>query len=246
MGDTGITRLCDKKLPSMNLESSPSRPAPLVRCDRLTMRYPDNPHATLMDLSLEVEAGTFVAILGRSGSGKSTLLNLLGAMDKPSAGRLEVAGFDLTHADEATQTKFRRRHLGFVFQRFNLVPVLNVRRNLALPMELNDIPDVGQIQTMLVALGLESAGARYPDQLSGGEQQRIAIGRALIHRPPLVLADEPTGNLDLETSSAVLALFRELVRVSGSTVVMVTHSLEAARYADRTLQLVNGRLTAWP
>jgi putative ABC transport system ATP-binding protein len=191
---------------------------------------------------LEVDAGSFVVILGRSGSGKSTLLNLLGAMDKPTGGILEVAGMDLTSIDEVEQTKFRRKYLGFVFQSFNLVPVLNVRRNLGLPLALNGIQETGHIDALLAALGLQDCGARFPAQLSGGEQQRVAIGRALIHRPPLVLADEPTGNLDLETSSAVLELFRNLVHANHSAVVMATHSMEAASFADRVFQLVDGCL----
>lgn len=214
----------------------------IVRCTALEMCYPGSTSCVLHDLDLNVEAGEFIAILGRSGSGKSTLLNLLGAMDKPTSGTLEVAGVDLTRIDEATQTGFRRRYVGFVFQNFNLVPVLNVRRNLCLPLELNRIQDSGQVPALLDALGLTGYGERYPEQLSGGEQQRVAIGRALIHRPPLILADEPTGNLDLETSGTVLELLRGLTRANQSTVVMATHSLEAAGYADRVLRLVGGKV----
>ena len=218
----------------------------IVRCTALEMCYPGATCCVLSGLDLEVEAGEFIAILGRSGSGKSTLLNLLGAMDKPTSGALEVAGVDLTRIDEAGQTRFRRHHLGFVFQSFNLIPVLDVRRNLCLPLELNRRRDNGQVSALLDALGLAGYGERYPAQLSGGEQQRVAIGRALIHRPSLILADEPTGNLDLETSGSVLELLRGLTRANQSTVVMATHSLEAARYADRVLQLVGGRVIEAP
>lgn len=218
----------------------------IVRCTALEMCYPGATRCVLSGLDLEVEAGEFIAILGRSGSGKSTLLNLLGAMDKPTSGALEVAGVDLTRIDEAGQTRFRRHHLGFVFQSFNLIPVLDVRRNLCLPLELNRLRDKGQVSALLEALGLAGYGERYPAQLSGGEQQRVAIGRALIHRPSLILADEPTGNLDLETSGSVLELLRGLTRANQSTVVMATHSLEAARYADRVLQLVGGRVIEAP
>ncbi len=214
----------------------------IVNCAALEMRYPASSRPVLHDLDLIVSAGEFVAILGRSGSGKSTLLNLLGAMDKPTGGALEIAGIDLTRIDETGQTLFRRRHLGFVFQSFNLVPVINVRRNLCLPLELNGIADTGQVSRLLEALGLTACGERYPEQLSGGEQQRVAIGRALVHQPSLLLADEPTGNLDLETSSTVLALLRNLTRANQHTVVMATHSLEAAKYADRVLHLVAGRV----
>lgn len=206
------------------------------------MAYARNARPVLENLSLDVEAGSFVAILGRSGSGKSTLLNLVGAMDRPLSGVVEVAGVDLTRADERTQTLFRRRMLGFVFQDFNLVPVIDVRHNVALPLALNDIDAPARVDALLAELGLTHLARRYPAELSGGEQQRVAIGRALVHRPRLVIADEPTGNLDFETSSAVLALFHDLIRRHGSTVVMATHSLEAARHADRVLRLVDGRL----
>ncbi len=214
----------------------------MVHCSALAMHYPANPRPVLHDLNLEVRTGEFVIILGRSGSGKSTLLNLLGALDKPTGGSLEIAGIDLTRIDESAQTLFRRRHLGFVFQSFNLVPVINVRRNLRLPLDLNGIPDTGQVAQLLDALELTACANRYPAELSGGEQQRVAIGRALVHRPSLILADEPTGNLDLETSSAVLALLRKLIGAYQHTVVMATHSLEAVKYADRVLQLVEGRV----
>ncbi|MGD9600882.1 MAG: ABC transporter ATP-binding protein [Gammaproteobacteria bacterium] len=206
------------------------------------MAYSPAARPVLENLTLDVATGSFVAILGRSGSGKSTLLNLLGAMDRPLSGVLEVAGCDLCRADERTQTIFRRRQLGFVFQDFNLVPVLDVRHNLALPLALNDIDAPARVDSLLTELGLAHLERRYPGELSGGEQQRVAIGRALVHRPRLVLADEPTGNLDLETSGTVLTLFRGLIRRHGATVVMATHSLEAARYADRVLRLVDGHL----
>ena len=218
--------------------------APIVRCERLCLHNPGNLAPVLSNLNLVIEPGTFVAILGRSGSGKSTLLHLLGAMDKPSSGILEVGGVDLTRISEAEQTAFRRRSLGFIFQSYNLMPMLDVRQNLALPLELNRMDKGRHVESRLESLGLTHCGHRYPDQLSGGEQQRVAIGRALIHGPALVLADEPTGNLDLETSSTVLALFRDLIRANRSTVVMATHSLEAAGFADRVLKLVGGQLTA--
>ncbi len=218
--------------------------APIVRCERLCLHYPGNLAPVLSNLNLVIEPGTFVAILGRSGSGKSTLLHLLGAMDKPSSGILEVGGVDLTRISEAEQSACRRRSLGFIFQSYNLMPMLDVRQNLALPLELNRMDKGRHVESRLESLGLTHCGHRYPDQLSGGEQQRVAIGRALIHGPALVLADEPTGNLDLETSSTVLALFRDLIRANRSTVVMATHSLEAAGFADRVLKLVGGQLTA--
>lgn len=214
----------------------------LIEVESLRMHYPLTPAPVLRDLALRVAKGRFVAILGRSGSGKSTLLNLLGAMDKPDSGRVCVGDTDLAMLDEAGRTRFRRRHLGFIFQSFNLLPMLNVRENIALPLALNRRRDPERVETLLTALGLSTLAERYPGNLSGGEQQRVAIGRAMVHAPQLVLADEPTGNLDLESSSQVLALLRELGRVAGTTLLMATHSLEAAAFADERWQLVEGRL----
>ncbi len=217
-----------------------------IDCKSLRMHYPGQSRAVLEGLDLSVARGEFVAILGRSGSGKSTLLKLLGAMDRPSAGLLVVANQDLVSLDEVARTKFRRRHLGFIFQNYNLLPTLSVYDNLRLPLLLNRIPDADKIQRQLEALGLGDVLARFPSSLSGGEQQRVAIGRALIHAPSLVLADEPTGNLDRSTSEQVLGLFQQLIRTQGATVVMATHSHEAARFADTRYALVDGRLIAEP
>ena len=193
-------------------------------------------------LDLDIAAGEFVVLLGRSGSGKSTLLNLLGGMDVPSAGELQVGPHVLSALDEEHRARFRRAALGFVFQSFNLLPTLTLAENLALPLALNGIPVGTQADSMLARLGLAGRGHRFPGQVSGGEQQRAAIGRALIHAPLLVLADEPTGNLDAETAREVLALFGALVRERGSTVVMATHSEEPLALADRVLRLEHGRL----
>lgn len=214
----------------------------LIKVDSLCMHYPLAPAPVLKDLALRVDAGRFVAILGRSGSGKSTLLNLLGAMDKPDAGQVWVGDTDLASLDESGRTQFRRRHLGFIFQSFNLLPMLTVRENMGLPLALNDNPDPARVEALLSALGLSTLAERQPSELSGGEQQRVAIGRALVHRPRLVLADEPTGNLDLESSGTVLELLREAGRRNGATLLMATHSLEAAAFADERWQLVEGRL----
>lgn len=215
---------------------------PMVSCTSLGMRYPGATSATLSDIDLTVATGDLVAIVGRSGSGKSTLLNLLGAMDVPSSGQVQVAGCALGTLSEAARTDFRRRRLGFVFQNFNLVPVLTVEQNLALPLALNGVEAPERIAALLFALGLEHRRAAYPETLSGGEQQRVAIGRALIHRPALILADEPTGNLDHETSADVLAVLREQVRAHCATLIMATHSTEAAQLADAVYTLRSGRL----
>ncbi len=200
--------------------------------------------AVLCDLDLELAAGEFAVILGRSGSGKSTLLNLLGAMDAPSGGALRVAGQDLAALDERGRSRFRRHRLGFVFQAYNLLPTLTVAENLALPLVLNARPASARVRDLMTALGLDGKGDRYPDELSGGEQQRVAIARAVIHEPPVVLADEPTGNLDADTAAQVLEVLVRLVRERGTTLVMATHSAEPLRYADRALRLDHGRLVA--
>lgn len=215
-----------------------------IDCRGLEMRYPGQARAVLGGLDLAVRTGQFVAIIGRSGSGKSTLLKLLGAMDRPTAGHLIVADQDLTRLDEAGRTLFRRRTIGFVFQNYNLLPTLSVYDNLRLPLDLNRLPDRGRVQQQLAALGLGDLAPRFPNSLSGGEQQRVAIGRALIHAPPLILADEPTGNLDGDTSEQVLALMQRLIRAQGVAVVMATHSHEAARVADSVYALRDGRLIA--
>lgn len=201
--------------------------------------------AVLCALDVQIRAGEFVVILGRSGSGKSTLLNLIGAMDTPSAGEIRVNGVRIEALSEDARTRFRRRHVGFVFQAYNLIPTLTVAENLLLPLELNRI-DGGRpherIQEFLQRLGIGNKADAFPDRLSGGEQQRVAIARALIHRPALVIADEPTGNLDLETGRQVLDLLDQLTRAEGKTMVMATHSREVIGRADRILTLCDGQL----
>ncbi len=197
-------------------------------------------------LDFDARAGEFVVVLGRSGSGKSTLLNLLGGMDQPTSGSLRVGTEDLTRMTEEQRARFRRRAIGFVFQAFNLIPTLTVAENLALPLALNGLATGKLVTALLERLGLGGRATRFPEQLSGGEQQRVAIGRALIHSPSLVLADEPTGNLDVETSHQVLTLFHEMVRERGTTLVMATHSSEPLALADRILHMDHGRLQPRP
>ena len=190
-------------------------------------------------------AGESVAVRGRSGSGKSTLLNLVGCIDAPNAGEIVVAGVDLARLDERERTLFRRRHIGFVYQAFNLVPTLNVGDNIRLVLELNGIRrgDADQrVSSLLDAVGLADRTETYPDLLSGGEQQRVAIARALSHRPAILIADEPTGNLDDETAEVVISLLEELVRSEGSTMIMATHSARLAQTCDRIVALHKGRL----
>jgi putative ABC transport system ATP-binding protein len=207
--------------------------------------YPESAgsHAVIHDLDLDIYAGEIVAVLGRSGSGKTTLLNLIGAMDRPTGGRIECERRDMSAWSDAERTAFRRSRLGFVFQSFNLLPTLTVGENIALPLELNGLPVDSRVERLLDALGLGGVRTRFPDQISGGEQQRAAIARAVVHEPALIIADEPTGNLDLETGREVLNVFERCVREAGAALIMATHSREMSAGADRILELRDGRLT---
>jgi putative ABC transport system ATP-binding protein len=210
-----------------------------------TYREGDSERAVLRDVSVAIEAGEIAVVVGRSGSGKSTLLNLIAGIDHPTAGRVLVDGTDLTGLDEQARTRFRRRHIGFVFQFFNLIPLLTAEENLLLPLELNgraDAAGVARARALLDRVGLGGRGGSLPDRLSGGEQQRVAIARALVHDPALILADEPTGNLDGETAAGVLELLDALARESGTTVVMATHSREVVGVADRIFAVQRGQL----
>lgn len=196
----------------------------------------------LRDVSFEVHKGEFVAIVGPSGSGKSTLMHLLGGIERPTGGRLELAGVEMFRQKEEALTIFRRRQIGLVYQFYNLVPLLTVRENLALPLLLDGRePAPGQMEGLVEALGLEQKLNAFPAQLSGGQQQRVAIGRALIARPALLLADEPTGNLDTENTVQVMELLRRANR-DGQTIVMITHNPDLALQADRVMTIRDGRL----
>ena len=205
------------------------------------------------DLDGRFQRGEFTVLLGRSGTGKSTLLNLISGIDVPDSGDVLFDGRPITRLTDTERTLLRRRNIGFVFQFFNLIPTLTVQENLVLPLELNGAftarsRDAGRarVQALLEQVGLADRAASFPDRLSGGEQQRVAIVRALAHDPPVVLADEPTGNLDAQTGHEILALLADLVREAGKTLVMVTHSSEAAALADRVLVMEDGRLVARP
>jgi putative ABC transport system ATP-binding protein len=199
----------------------------------------------LCDVDLEVQSGEFVAVTGRSGTGKSTLLNLVSGIDVPDSGTIALDGAELTALGERERTLVRRRAVGFVFQFFNLIPTLSVAENLLLPLELNgcrrDAADA-RVARMLERVGLASRAQSFPDRLSGGEQQRVAVARALVHEPDLVLADEPTGNLDAETGRMVLDLLCALSRDAGKTLIIVTHSEEAAARAGRVLSIEDGHI----
>jgi putative ABC transport system ATP-binding protein len=187
-----------------------------------------------------------VALLGRSGSGKSTLLNLLAGIDRPDTGDVRIMGRSVTTMGEPELTLLRREHIGFIYQFFNLIPTLTVAENLALPLELNGMRAAqrrARVAELLGKVGLEGREGAFPDQLSGGEQQRVAIARAIIHDPALVLADEPTGNLDAQTGHRVLELLSHLFRDEGHTLILVTHSREVSEIADRVLAVEDGHLT---
>jgi putative ABC transport system ATP-binding protein len=222
-------------------------PEPLIRLDRVCKSFEEGGHerVVLHEVSAEFAPGEFVVLVGKSGSGKSTLLNLVSGIDTPSSGQVWVAGQELAQLSEHARTLFRRSHVGFIFQFFNLVPTLTVFENMLLPLELNDRTaqrDRDFALELLRRVGLADRRDTYPDKLSGGEQQRIAVARALVHDPLLVLADEPTGNLDEETGRQVLGLLDTLTRQAGKNLLMVTHSSEVVGLADRVFRMHEGHL----
>ena len=197
----------------------------------------------LRDISLDLVAGDFVAVMGESGIGKSTLLNLIAGLERPDSGQVLFDGADLCALDDDALTLVRRKHMGFVFQAFHILPYLTVAQNIALPLALNRAQNASsRVAAMLEAVKLGERGDSLPRELSGGEMQRVAIARALVHKPRLVFADEPTGNLDPETAKDVLALLRECVKAEGTAGILVTHSTAAAKTADRTYLLTQSEL----
>ena len=224
----------------------PQRPdSPLVelRAVGKSYREGDRLHRVLRGVDARLAKGEITILLGRSGSGKSTLLNLLSGIDLPDEGEVIVDGTAINRLGEAERTRFRRRRVGFVFQFFNLIPTLTVAENLLLPLELNRSTERrGRVGELLSAVGLADRAGSFPDVLSGGERQRVAIARALVHDPDLILADEPTGNLDIETGVQVLELLDGLTRKAGKTMVMATHSRRVVGVADRILRIEDGHL----
>jgi len=205
------------------------------------------PRELLHRLALEVGRGEYLAIRGESGVGKSTLLNLVAGLDQPDSGSIVLDGKDLVTLDDTARTLLRRKHIGFVFQAFHLLPHLTVSQNVALPLALNRVSGMSaakRVVDMLDAVKLGSAANVYPRELSGGEMQRVAIARALVHRPSLLLADEPTGNLDPDTALSILTILRECVKREGGSGILVTHSARAAATADRVLVLTKSGLGA--
>ena len=221
----------------------PSEPLIELRGVGKSYREGDLLHRVLDRVEATLERGEITILLGRSGSGKSTLLNLLSGIDLPDEGEVIVNGLAINRLSESARTLYRRRRVGFVFQFFNLIPTLTVAENLLLPLELNRrAGEAERIPELLEAVGLADRAASFPDRLSGGERQRVAIARALVHNPDLILADEPTGNLDFETGIQVLELLDRLTRQAGKTMVMATHSRRVVGVADRILRIEGGRL----
>jgi putative ABC transport system ATP-binding protein len=219
----------------------------MISVRALSMRLASGGRAVdvLTDVSLEVPTGQFLAIAGPSGSGKSTLLGLIAGLDQPTAGRIEVAGVEITALDEDALARFRRDHVGYVFQSYHLLSTLTALENVAVPLELAGEPDAaGRARALLAEVGLAERGHHYPVQLSGGEQQRVAVARAMARRPPLLLADEPTGNLDSATGKQIIDLLVGVNRRLGRTLVLVTHDAALAAHADRVVTLRDGRIVS--
>ena len=221
----------------------------LITLDHVIKHYEEAgvEHAILNDVSIELGCGEFVVLLGRSGSGKSTLLNLIGGIDAPTSGDVRIDGLSITRMSDKERTLYRRNHIGFIFQAFNLIPMLSVWENVILPVELSSDErkrrdGKARARTLIDQVGLGTRLDTFPDRLSGGEQQRVAIARALANDPLVVLADEPTGNLDVDTGKVVLDLLDQLTRKAGKNLVMVTHSEEVIGIADRVLRLKDGKL----
>ncbi len=220
-------------------------PRAVVEASALTRRYGDGDCAVhaLRGVSLEIARGQLTAVMGPSGSGKSTLMHILAGLDRPTAGSVSIDGTDITKLGDTELTKLRRRHIGFVFQFFNLLPMLTAEENVLLPLSLaGRKPDREWVEELLEKTGLRARRKHRPSELSGGQQQRVAVARALVSRPTVLFADEPTGNLDSATSGEILALLRDAVETYGQTTVMVTHDAKAATIADRILFLADGEI----
>jgi putative ABC transport system ATP-binding protein len=217
----------------------------VLRIEGVNKSFGIPPRRVLLDACLEIAAGEFVAIMGESGAGKSTLLNLIAGLDTPDSGSILFDRIDVNALGDTARTLLRRDRMGFVFQAFHLLPHLTVAQNVSLPLDLQRVPRAHaaeRVTHQLESVGLASRANDYPRSLSGGEAQRTAICRALVHRPALVLADEPTGNLDLESAAQVLSLLKEQIRADGAAGILVTHSEAAARTADRVYRLQRGTL----
>jgi putative ABC transport system ATP-binding protein len=227
--------------------SQSQAPLPILTLQALSKRYRAAGAPVLDGLNLELRPGEFLAVMGESGSGKSTLLNLIAGLERPDSGRVLFQDIELGTLDDDALTRLRRARVGFIFQAFHVLPYLTVLQNVALPLDLLGVPRAQRqprAQQWLERCGIGALAQRYPRELSGGELQRIAIARALVHEPALLLADEPTGNLDAATAAQILDLLREQLRASEASAILITHSPAAAHTADRIARLQAGRLTA--
>lgn len=217
----------------------------ILKVEHLVKQYGKGDNAVLAvnDISFSVEQGEFVAIVGSSGSGKSTLLHLLGGVDRPTSGKVYIQGEDIYSLNSDKIAIFRRRQVGLIYQFYNLIPILNVKENITLPCELDGrTPDKSELDELINTLGLKDRVTHLPNELSGGQQQRVSIGRALINHPAILLADEPTGNLDSRSGDEIVELLKLSNQKYKQTIVMITHNLEIAKIADRILRIEDGRL----
>lgn len=219
----------------------------ILRVENLTKVYGsgNNKVVALDNVSFSVEKGEFVSIVGASGSGKSTLLHLLGGVDRPTSGKVLINDTDIFKMNDDELAIFRRRQVGLIYQFYNLIPILNVRENITLPLELdNKRVNDEEVDNLIKMLGLDKRSKHLPNELSGGEQQRTSIGRALISRPAIVLADEPTGNLDTKASEEIVSLLKKSNKEMKQTIIMITHNLELAKVADKIIEIADGRIVS--
>ena len=217
----------------------------ILRIENLTKKYGKGESEVIAvnDVSFTVDKGEFVAIVGSSGSGKSTLLHLIGGVDRPTSGKVYVEGKDIYSLNDDELAIFRRRNIGLIYQFYNLIPILNVEENITLPCDLDGKKvDENKLNELLKILGLENRRKHLPNELSGGQQQRVSIGRSLINNPSLVLADEPTGNLDSKTSDEIIKLLKESNKKYNQTIIIITHNLEIAKMADRIIKIEDGKI----
>lgn len=216
----------------------------ILRAENVSKVYRGEHEVRALDqVNLSVEKGSLVAIVGDSGSGKSTLLHILGGVDRPTSGRVFVQGTDITELPESQMSVFRRRNIGIIYQFFNLIPNINVRKNICLPLLLDQrVPDEDYYQEVIQTLGIADKQRRFPNELSGGEQQRVAIARSLISRPAVILADEPTGNLDRRNTNEIVSLFKLVNKSFKATIILITHNEKVALACDKVCTMVDGRL----
>ena len=218
----------------------------IIKTEKLVKQYGEGENMiyALNNVDLEVHSGEFVAVTGESGSGKTTLLNCLGSLDTPTSGKITACGKEITALDDKGLSAYRRKNIGFIFQSYNLIPVLNVEENIVLPLNLDDTnPDMEFLEELLSLTGLEKKRHNFPHELSGGQQQRVAFARALIHKPQIILADEPTGNLDSKNSREIISILKSSIKKYAQTLILITHDGSIASQADRIIRISDGVLS---